>query len=112
MTFSFGGVERGDVVVFGHDNGRPLQRVVAVGGETISFEDNVVHIDGEPLAEPYLAPGTETSVLGDTASFVVPEGHLFVMGDNRANSLDSRSFGTITEDSVISNRLWIVSTAE
>jgi signal peptidase I len=101
-------VHRGDLIVFERppetSNGLEgeikdlIKRVVAVGGDTIEGRDGRVYVNGELIEEPYLEPGTPTNDLGRE---VVPEGTVFVMGDNRLNSEDSRVFGPIDEDTII-----------
>ena len=83
-----------------------IKRVVALPGETVEGKDNRVYVNGRPLVEPYLADGMVT--LPFPAS-TVPKGHLWVMGDNRGNSSDSRFFGTIEQDTVVGRaviRVW------
>ena len=83
-----------------------IKRVVGLPGETVEGRDGAVHIDGRRLREPYLAPGAVTA---DFPPVPVPEGHLFVMGDNRANSSDSRVFGPIPKSLVVGRtiaRVW------
>lgn len=77
---------------------RLIKRVIAVAGDTVDIRDGQVYVNGELLDEPYVK-GTTPGMALDYP-FVVPEGHLFVMGDNRENSKDSRTFGPISLNSV------------
>lgn len=83
-----------------------IKRVIAVGGQTIEIRNSRVLIDGVPIDEPYLFPGT---VMPDYGPETVPEGDVFVMGDNRNHSKDSRVFGPIPVDSIVGKafvRIW------
>jgi signal peptidase I len=101
-------VHRGDLIVFERppetSNGVEgeikdlIKRVVAVGGDTIEGRDGQVYVNGERIEEPYLEQGTPTE---DLDREVIPEGMVFVMGDNRVNSEDSRVFGPIDEDTIV-----------
>lgn len=81
-----------------------IKRVVAVEGDEIEARDGTVFVNDEPLEEPYLA--------GPTADFpesTVPAGSVFLLGDNRGNSEDSRSFGVIPESRIVGKavvRIW------
>jgi signal peptidase I len=113
LSYRLHDIHRGDIVVFE----RPadltegtikdlIKRVVGLPGETIEAKDGEVLVDGEPLDEGYLDDGVRTENLART---VVPRGHLFVMGDNRGNSTDSRVFGPIDDDLVVGRafiRVW------
>ena len=82
-----------------------IKRVIAVGGETVDVHDGRVYVDGTALDEPYLfrddAGHVEPTETGGQPHWVVPEGDLFVMGDHRQVSEDSRVFGPIPVSSVI-----------
>jgi signal peptidase I len=105
-------IRRGDLIVFkkpegGQDGVEDLiKRVIGLPGETVTVRDNVVYIDGKPLDEPYLPDDAYTDPF---AGERVPEGHVFVMGDNRGDSRDSRFFGPIPEGDVVGRaffRVW------
>lgn len=103
--------QRGDIIVFNPPISaidKPyIKRVIGLPGETISIHDGAVYVDGERLDEPYLgATATRWPGRADNFELVVPEDHVFVMGDNRNNSTDSRSFGPVEYDSII-GRAWI-----
>ena len=95
----------GDIVTFDDPEvpGRTLiKRCVAVAGQTVDLQDGKVVVDGVTLSEPYTM-GKESLPLNSptvTYPYTVPQGHIWVMGDNRTNSLDSRYFGSIRIDSV------------
>jgi signal peptidase I len=112
LSYSTGDIERGDVVVFARPGGPGsdgiedlIKRVVALPGETVAGRDGRVYIDGEPLDEPYLAPGVETSVF---EPYVVPEDHVWVMGDNRGASDDSRRFKAVPVDDVVGRAFVVI----
>ncbi len=107
-------LKRGDIIVSAQPwerNVPIVKRVIAVGGDTvyIDFDDNAVYVNGEKLNEPYVA---ELTRVGYDVEFpvTVDEGKLFVMGDNRNISLDSRSskIGLIDERYVLGKVLFRV----
>jgi signal peptidase I len=110
----------GQVVVFRAPEGaeRPaplIKRVIAVGGQSVDIEDGRVLVDGRELAEPYLFTGDDgvaEPTESGTTHWLVPDGELFVMGDHRRVSADSRVFGPIPASSVIGRamlRYWPLS---
>jgi signal peptidase I len=83
-----------------------IKRVVGVGGETIEIRDNTILIDGETLSEPYLPEGVN---MADMAPRTLRDNEVFVMGDNRNGSVDSRRFGPIEVDQIVGRtfvRIW------
>jgi signal peptidase I len=107
LAYKLGAPERGDVVVF-HNPENPeedyIKRVIGLPGDTVQIENQTIYINGEPIEEHYpqnpLTPGTYFGPI------VVEPDHLFVMGDNRPNSKDSRSFGQLPEDLVV-GQAWV-----
>jgi signal peptidase I len=83
-----------------------IKRVVALPGERVEAHDGRVFVDGRELVEPYLPAGTTTS---DFTAVVVPPDTLWVLGDNRGSSADSRIFGPVPESTVVGRafaRVW------
>jgi signal peptidase I len=136
VSYRFGDIEHGDVVVFVHEEAgvkapgpsNPvagffsslgqaigvvppsdrdfIKRVVGLPGDTINCQGGKLFRNGRPVTEDYLDPGTETQSCTRTT---VAQGELFVMGDNRSNSQDSRAFGPIQESDVVGRafvRIW------
>lgn len=102
----YGEPEQGDVVVVCKESfqeGTPIvKRVIAVGGQEvdIDFAEGIVYVDGVALDEPYTATPTNLAE-GMEFPVTVDEGCVFVMGDNRANSHDSRAEGAIPQDLLV-----------
>ena len=101
----FHGPRRGDIVVVDMpDSPEPLiKRVVALAGETIEIRGGQVYIDGEPVEEPWV----EYTATQDFPPTTVPPMHVFIIGDNRPNSRDSRAFGPVHLDQVEGRALFI-----
>lgn len=74
-----------------------IKRVVALSGDAVESRDGKLYVNGKEADEPYLAADTETT---DVQPLTVPSGQVYVLGDNRSNSSDSRYFGSIPRDSV------------
>ncbi len=105
VSYRFHPPRRGDIVVlrapqFGSE--LFIKRVIGLPGDTIAVQNGRLLLNGQPYEEDYLAVRMEF----DFPPTVVPEGHVFVMGDNRNNSNDSRSFGAVPTESII-GRAWL-----
>jgi signal peptidase I len=101
LSYHFREPARGDIIVFHSPitEGEDLvKRIVAVADDRVSISGGKLSVNGVAQNEPYLLePGFE----GDLAETVIPAGEVFVMGDNRNNSGDSRMFGPISKDIII-----------
>lgn len=123
LSYRLHDIHRGDVVVFDrvttdgvevqHDD--LIKRVIGLSGDTVSISECVVSVNGIKVDEPYLndydlaQPNLEDRCrVPEMAVTTVEPGHLFVMGDNRPQSFDSRMFGTIEEDLVIGRAFIII----
>lgn len=107
LAYVFGEPEYKDIIVFESDlkldethNKYLIKRVIATEGDTIQITDGVVFLNGEALSEPYINGDTTT---GEVEEMTIPEGKVFVMGDNRPSSIDSRdsSVGLVDEDRIM-----------
>lgn len=83
-----------------------IKRVIALPGEHVKIENGKVYINDNELQEDYLQKNVITEATGAYSDFVVPDGCVFVMGDNRAQSTDSRRFGCIPLEK-IESKVWI-----
>jgi signal peptidase I len=104
----FGDVERGDIVVFNppNDDKPYIKRIIGLPGDEISFADGKVLVNGEVLEEAHITKVTNCPSAACREAIIVPEGHVFVLGDNRTSSEDSRYFGPITIDSIIGKAIF------
>lgn len=132
LAFQFGEPQRGDVVVF-RDPAEPeieesfpeavirsvleavgirtrgrddlIKRVIGLPGETITITDNQVHVNDVPISEPYL---DDDVVMNDAGPFTMGDDEVFVMGDNRQYSFDSRRFGNIAYHDLVGRAFVII----
>lgn len=95
-------VQRGDVVCFPGPDGDKLycKRVVGLGGDTLAMRDGQLRVNGKPATEPWAEPTHDS-----WGPIHIPPGRLFVMGDHRSNSYDSRYWGTVPQDFVTGKAL-------
>ena len=99
LAYRFSKPERGDIIVF-HFPVNPkedlIKRVIGLPGEEVVVTDGRVYINGTALEEPYIA-----SAPAYTSKWSIPEGYLFVLGDNRNDSADSHTWGMLPLDNVV-----------
>ena len=118
LTPHFDTYKRGDIVVFNppqnwvQQEGQPyIKRIIGVGGDTIGLKGGFVYLNGTKLIEPYVFKDANdvtqpTEDIIGAGTWVIPEGELFLMGDHRGNSADSREFGPVDVKDVI-GRAWL-----
>lgn len=93
--------ERGEIVTIHMPSGEYyVKRVIGVAGDTIDIKDGEVYLNGEMLDEPYIQGPTEAQSSAVSYPLTVGENRVFVMGDNRPGSVDSRSFGEVSVKSI------------
>jgi signal peptidase I len=112
LSYKLHDVNRGDVVVFERPPNEPdngikdlIKRVVGLPGETVEVRDCKVLINGNPLDEPYVKQWSRTCTF---APKVVGDNEVFVMGDNRDDSQDSRFFGAISQNLIVGRAFVVV----
>ena len=123
LSYRLHDIRHGDVIVFDRvtSNGASvahddlIKRVIGLSGDKVEIKSCVVYVNGAALKEPYLDKGNLSQVIledrcrqPNMASVAVTAGQIFVMGDNRPESFDSRSFGTISESLVVGRAFIVV----
>lgn len=105
LSYQVGEPKHGDIVVFhfqGDKNEDYIKRVIGLPGDQVSIYNGVVTVNDTPLTEPYIAEVTNYS-----GTWNVPEGSLFVLGDNRNNSYDSHHWGFVDINDVVGKAIFI-----
>ena len=99
QAYTFENPERGEIIIFpvGEDNKLYIKRVIGLPGDVITIKNGDVYVNGEANDQKYTLDGFTS---GNIDEMIVPDGELFVLGDNRLNSIDSREIGTQKIDDV------------
>lgn len=108
LFYKMGKINRFDIVIIKMNSGRYegqklVKRVIALPGETIEYKDSTLYINGKVVKEDFI--GKDAKNATSIVETVVPEGHYFVLGDNRENSADSRSFGFVEKSEIVGRGL-------
>lgn len=106
FIYRFKSIERNDVVVISQDEKYMIKRIVGLPGEKVEYQNNDVLINGKAYKETFTNSETEDFTIQDLGYDVIPEDMYLVLGDNRENSLDSRTFGLISKNQII-GKAWI-----
>jgi len=99
-------IARGDIVVFDYPNNPEeeyIKRVIGIPGDTISIYDGAVTLNGDILEEDYI----DNFILGELEEVLVPQGNVFVMGDNRNHSSDSRYWGSLPTEYIVGKAIFV-----
>ena len=91
-------IKRGEIIVFdskNQNNDYYIKRVIGVEGDQVDIKDGKVYVNGNQIVENYLTPGTITEPITPKTTYKVEKDQVFVLGDNRGNSTDSRMLGCI-----------------
>ncbi|MDC0760041.1 signal peptidase I [Brevibacillus sp. AG] len=105
-------MQRGDIVIFQAEKDRQyVKRVIALPGETLEYKDDILYINNKAVDEPYLAAAKNVAkkenlyLTEDFGPITIPQDTIFVIGDNRLNSLDSRMIGPIHVNQIVGKML-------
>jgi len=112
ITYKFRPIKRGDVVVFKSPKNPDIdyiKRIIALPGDTLLVDNGIVYVNNNQVNENYISEQTNLwngGYIKEGVSVTIPEEDIFVMGDNRPRSSDSREFGPISIDSIIGNVIY------
>lgn len=102
LLYRFKNINRNDIVILSQNEKHMIKRVVGLPGDYIEYKDNYLYVNGEKYKEPFINNvETEDFSLKDLGYDKIPDDMYLVLGDNRENSLDSRSYGLIKKKQII-----------
>lgn len=108
-----GRIKRGDIVTIKsasdwlHEEGKTIiKRVIAVAGDSVEIKDGKVYVNGQEIEENYIKGNYTVAMNEEYSRLTVPEGHVYVLGDNRSTSIvDSRTIGPVSTDKIESRAI-------
>lgn len=92
--------ERFDIIVAKYNGEKIVKRIIGMPGDKVEYRNNILYINGERLDEPFIDEDTEDFSLKKLGFDKIPQGHYFIVGDNRDDSLDSRYLGLFSKDNI------------
>jgi len=104
ISYRFSNIKRFDIVVVKKNNEYLIKRVVGLPGEKLEYKDNKLYINDKFIEENFLRRDTEDFILEEE----IEDGHYFVVGDNRGDSLDSRILGLIKEEEILGKTSFVL----
>jgi signal peptidase I len=105
LAYQLGEIERGDVIVFPYPQNPEedyIKRVIGLPGDRVSILGGVVYVNRQPINEPYIV----SPAFNDLAEIIVPEGFVYVLGDNRNASSDSRNWGPLSIEDIVGKAIF------
>jgi signal peptidase I len=103
IGMKLGGIKRFDIVVIQTGKTKIIKRVIGMPGETISYHDNKLYINGKGVSDNH-----SNEITYDFEEVKIPDGEYYVLGDNRTDSVDSRILGTIPKNEILGHATFII----
>lgn len=107
LTYRLHEIQRNDVVTITKEDKHMVKRIVGLPGEKVEYKDNYVYVDGKKYKEKFIdGVNTDDFSISDLGYDVIPDDMYLVLGDNREDSRDSRSFGLVEKENII-GKVWV-----
>ncbi len=103
IGMKLGGIKRFDIVVIQTGKTKIIKRVIGLSGETISYKNNKLYINGKEVSDNH-----SNEITYDFEEIKIPDGEYYVLGDNRTDSVDSRILGTIPKNEILGHATFII----
>lgn len=103
IGMKLGGIKRFDIVVIQTGKTKIIKRVIGLSGETISYQNNKLYINGKEVSDNH-----SNEITYDFEEVKIPDGEYYVLGDNRTDSVDSRILGTIPKNEILGHATFII----